>query len=213
MPLALWCLIWGALAPRTEERRLPCCQLIEKGRCRRGPAAALQIIGRTRKQPLVVDLNCAGDLRRVLYFVASPKPRQPKMPANGLNRPRWGPVPASTSTTLDDVAATDAHLSMKANFSPMVRIVHAGFADDSDKLFDWVRIERRLAVVVSFPQPFRVLGIAPCRLTSSAQPLEHGLAPPHTLGTVSLCGGAQTARLAARPTSPTRARGKGAPIS
>jgi hypothetical protein len=51
-----------------------------------------------------------------------------------------------------------------------------GLADDADKLFEGVGIGRRLAVVVSFPQPFRILGIAPCRLTSSAQPLEHTLA-------------------------------------
>jgi hypothetical protein len=69
-----------------------------------------------------------------------------------------------------------------------------------------VGIGRRLAVVVSFPKPSRVLGIAPCRLTSSAQPLEHALAS-HSLSTISRCGGAQTARLAMSPTSPTRARG------
>jgi hypothetical protein len=46
-----------------------------------------------------------------------------------------------------------------------------GVADDADKLFEGVGIGRRLAVVVSFPQPIR-------RLTSSAQPLEHALAPP-----------------------------------
>ena len=67
---------------------------------------------------------------------------------------------------------------MSANFSTMTRIVPMRLADDADKLFEWVRIGRRLAVVVSFPQPLRILGIAPCRLTSSAEPLEHAVAPP-----------------------------------
>jgi hypothetical protein len=60
---------------------------------------------------------------------------------------------------------------MSANRSPIARVVHMSSADDADKLFEWVGIGRRLAVVVSFPQPFRIPGIAQCRLTSSGQPL------------------------------------------
>ena len=65
----------------------------------------------------------------------------------------------------------------------MAQTAGIGLADDADKLFEGVGIGRRLAVVVSFPQPFRILGIAPCRLTSSAQPLEHALAPPSSPST------------------------------
>ena len=72
------------------------------------------------------------------------------------------------------------------------RVEATGLADDADKLFERVGIGRRLAVVVSFSQPFRILGIAPCRLTSSAKPLEHALALPHSLSTVSRFGGAQS---------------------